>query len=275
MKNNNQTVNFADKFELRTGSFNQVGAVCKDDEPAAWLVLHQGKTLHTISEREPGRFYDALDMFCHIANGDYADWKPGEHYPKYPVQTTDEFVQAEESLTNNGTYLKMTANGWAKYRGDKLMGLAEGYQPIFHDRVDYVLNGDSVALHIVGYLANEYAREVLATLQLGVGKTWAARTEKLLHAKEEKQQYQLNRALDTTGEYYQKNGNGQPKAIRVMTDGNVRINMTETVAPGTLFHIVTASGHDDGVDHYFDPNDDAQVDALVNLGSLLRVKVIK
>jgi hypothetical protein len=234
-------------FELFVGKKNEIGTEANAQDVVAWLVLRGNKTAHLMPSDTLDEFYGSLTKLSHLANGDFSDWKVGEHYPKRVVKSSI-FTISEESLTGGTVCLRLADDGmWYEIKKIGKAVAAAPERQEYHNLIDYALRGDTLALSVPTFLGKEYIRQVKAGLDLGVGKAWEARLDAIEEAQIEKEIYKARRPYVQNGRSVEVGlpadtpTSAQPKALVVrLTEGGI-LDMA-TVKSGTMFQVSAGRG---------------------------------
>lgn len=185
------------QFKLYTGSPTELGPeVTEEYQAAAWIVLHQGKILQTLPSDNQFVVRDSLDVLTHFASGHFDGWSLEKHFPKYPVKIDESlgFVLGEESLNRGTEYISLAADGlWYAKKNGKVV-LCPPPQQVYHNRVNWILAGCSVAINLPPWLGTAYIQEVISTLGLGTA-AWDTRREKKQARKEQNDLYDAVKPL--------------------------------------------------------------------------------
>lgn len=207
---------------------------------AVWIA-YKGTTgtLQRLGATDIASLKKNLDFFDHILNGDWDKWTLTSHplnngfsvASDLGIANPDAFIFDAALVKVDGTWMVQKSNGAEEP--------ADADRAAYHEKVNWFIKGDSVALYIPQFKNHsEYMESVDETLRSGVGNVISAFDKKVDENHAEREQYLADRPFAQNG----IDDNGKPAQSKAPTgvivrllDGS-RLNMN-TVPNKTVFGV--------------------------------------
>src|SRR5512140_3454344 len=276
---NSISKNFASHLHLFTGQMNAIETEIPADDTttqANWLVYvgdapETKRTLHVILpdqgtkdlREKKNLVRNELNMWDHLANGDFDGWTLTEHLVQRTFKVASGLGRLDSSLNVGGTetvVLDPKTMTWKVVNG-RVSNAPEGQQA-YHDKINWFLQGDSIALYVPTVIGNGWIRSVVENLSKGPGNVIAAVEEAKLEAKTEREIYLVNKTLNEAGHSDVTGTEAQAPRLLVAMAGMPGKTDLYTVDAGTKFWLISNAAPDKSLwqaPMTWDPEDEAAV----------------